>query len=329
MFPKMTVADAANFLGVSTQAIIKKIKTKGLPYHKKQNRIYFGYETSRKIFDISIPSKIISFQIVKGGTGKSNLSMNVAVRASLYGLKTLCIDLDQQANLTELFGVDAQNLVTMVDIIESNETIKIKDNLIEVAKGLFLFPSKLENAVLDDKILTKGLGIDRVYKEIIEPLKKTYDLIVIDCPPALGRSVGAAAFASDEIIAPVIPDNLCLRGLHLLDESLKQMAKTKYGRKIPYRIVYNKFDSRTTLSKEILAGLLRSDVYKDKLNDTYIRNSQDVPKTCIHRVSLFDSLKPSPIKEDIDCLVIDLLGLKDKSNTTNVNIPQTTMKENA
>ena len=271
--------------------------------------------------------RILSFQIVKGGTGKSNLSMNVAVRASLYGLKTLCIDLDQQANLTELLGGNKQNPISMIDLIDSNDTIKMEDHLIKITEGLHLFPSKLENAILDDKILTKGLGMDRVYRDIITPLKEKYDLIIIDCPPALGRSVGAVAFASDEIIAPVIPDHLCLRGLHLLDDSLKQMAKTKYGKKIPYRIVYNKFDSRTTLSKEILAGLLRSNTYKDKLNDTYIRNSQDIPKTCISGVSLFDSLKPSPIKEDIDCLVVDLLGLKSKTNTSSDVLQQ--VKENA
>lgn len=82
------------------------------------------------------------------------------------------------------------------------------------------------------------------------------------------------------------------------------------------KIVFNKFDSRTNLSKEILAGLFNNKNYKNKLNDTYIRTSQDIPNACANKVSLFDSLKPSFIKEDIDLLTRDLLGINIKNKTT-------------
>lgn len=309
MIPKMTITDAASFLSMTTQGVMKKIKNSKLPYFKTQNRVYFGHETSKQLFQISISPKILAFQIVKGGTGKSNLSLNFAIRANLYGLKVLCIDLDQQANLTTLFNVDAPSLDIMYDIICSEGKSLIEDNIVEISDGLHLFPSGLENAALDDEILRRGLGIDRAYKDLFEPLKKHYDLIVIDCPPALGRSVGAAAYAADEVIAPVIPDKLCLRGLNLLENSLKELEEKKYGRKIPYKIIFNKFDNRTNLSKEILAGLFNNENYKDKLNDTYIRISQDIPNACSNKVSLYDSLKTSPVKEDIDHLTRDLLGI--------------------
>lgn len=308
MDPKMTVPETAKFLNISSQAIIKKIKVNNFAFEKKQNRVFFGYETSRKIFNLNLKSKILAFQIVKGGTGKSSIAMNVAIRANLYGLKVLCIDLDQQANLTELFCVDTEELPVMLDIIQSKGKKRIEDSLIEVSKGLHLFPSRLENASLDDTILLQGLGMDRVYKELIYPLKKYYDLIIIDCPPALGRSVGAAALASDEVVAPVIPDKLCLRGLTLLHNSLKELSESKYGRKIPYRIVYNKFDSRTSLSKDILANLLIHKTFKKHLNENYIRQSQEIPNTAANGLSIFDSLKSSPIREDIDALTLDLVG---------------------
>ena len=227
MIPKMTITDASQFLDITPQGVMKKIKNLKLPYCKSQNRIYFGYETSKELFNILIKPKILAFQIVKGGTGKSNISLNFAIRANLYGLKVLCIDLDQQANLTTLFDIDAQGLTIMHDIILSNGKKKIEDNLVKISEGLHLFPSSLENAALDDEILVRGLGIDRVYKDIFEPLREYYDLIIIDCPPALGRSVGAAACAADEVIAPVIPDKLCLRGLQLLEDSLKELEEKK------------------------------------------------------------------------------------------------------
>src|SRR4029077_8382561 len=110
-------------------------------------------------------------------------------------------------------------------------------------------------------------------------LKSYYDLILIDCPPALGRSVVAAANAADKIIAPVIPDRLCLTGLKLLDNMLSDIKESKYGRNIPYEIVYNRFDSRTSLSKDVLSYLLTHKTYKNKLNENYIRQSQEFPNS--------------------------------------------------
>ena len=311
MEPKMTVQDAAAFLQISSQAVVKKLKSKNLHYKKIHNRIFFKHATAKAIFNLKITPKIFATQIVKGGTGKSNITMNAAIRCNLYGLKVLCIDLDQQANLTELFGVESRDEhLVMLDVIESEGKTKIENNLIEITEGLHLFPSRLDNAALDDKILVNGLGIDRVYKDIITPLKSYYDVIFIDCPPALGRSVAAAAHSSDKILAPVIPDRLCLTGLRLLHETLEEIEHSNYGRKIPYEIIYNKFDNRTSLSKEVLSSILASEIYKEKINLNYIRQSQEFPNAAASRTSIFDTFKTTSAKEDIDAFVQNLLGIE-------------------
>lgn len=307
----MTVAEAADFLNITSQAVVKKLKSKNLNFNKSQNRIYFGYSTSRELFNIKINSRVIATQIVKGGTGKSNLTMNLAARANLYGLRVLCIDLDQQANLTELFGLNAvEEYPVMFDILQADGKIKIENNLIEITKGLHLFPSRLENAALDDIILIKGLEVNKVYQDLIMPLKSYYDVIFIDCPPALGRSVVAAAYAADKIIAPVVPDRLCLTGLRLLHETLEEIGESPNGKKIPYDIIYNKFDSRLSLSKIVLKSLLTNDIYKDKVNSYYVRQCQEFSNAAANRASVYDVFKSSPAKEDIDLLVQNLLGLK-------------------
>ena len=311
----MTISDAAHFLNITSQAILKKIKKNNLQRQKINNRVYFGHLTSKKLFNLSVYPSIIATQIVKGGTGKSTITMAIATRANLYGLKVLCIDLDQQANLSILFGVsDVENYHVMYDVVKSKGKLKIENNLIEISTGLHLFPSKLENAALDDTILIQGLGIDRVYKDIITPLKDYYDLILIDCPPALGRSVAAAAHAADKIISPVTPDKLCLTGLKLLHNLLEEIKESKYGKKIPYEIVYNRFDGRTTLSKEVLSSLLTNDIYKGKLNPNYIRQCQEFSNSAAKKTSIYDSLITSSAQEDIDALTKNLLGLEDSKN---------------
>ena len=223
MEPKMLTGDVAHFLNITNQAVLKKLKTKSLPHNKIGKHVYFGYDAAKELFNFKLKNTIIAFQIVKGGVGKTALTHSIAARASLYGAKVLCIDLDQQANLTRHFGVKAESLPVMIDIIKG--AAKIENSIVEITDGIHLFPSRIDNAILDDHIMVESLRLDKVYKEHIDVIKEHYDLILIDCPPALGRSVAAAALASDFIAAPVTPDTQCLTGLDLLSGGLKSIKK--------------------------------------------------------------------------------------------------------
>jgi chromosome partitioning protein len=317
MEPKMLTGDAAGFLKITNQAILKKIKTKQLPYSKTGKNVFFGYGAAKEIFNFTFTSKVIAFQIVKGGVGKTAISHALAARASLYGAKVLCIDLDQQANLTKHFGINSNNLPVMIDVIKGNA--KIENSLVEITDGIHLFPSRIDNAILDDHIMIESLRLDKVYKEHIDNLRDYYDLILIDCPPALGRSVAAAALASDCIFAPVTPDAQCLTGLDLLYDGLKSIKK-KYSRLVPLKILMNKFDGRTVLSREILAKLLDHSIYRDCLLNTYIRQNQEFANFCAASISIFDSIKPSTAKEDIDFLTQETLDLFAKKPTQQENV---------
>src|SRR6188768_3998987 len=114
MNPKMTAADAARFLGVTIQAVHKQLKSKGLPYQKAQNRVFFGHETARALSWQPDNQKTIAFQIVKGGTGKTSIAHSVGVRACLYGARVLFVDLDQQGNLTQACSLDPEKYPCMV-----------------------------------------------------------------------------------------------------------------------------------------------------------------------------------------------------------------------
>ncbi len=306
MEPKMLTGDAAELLKMTNQAILKKIKTKNLPHNKTGKNVFFTYTAAKEIFNFKLNSKVVAFQIVKGGVGKTAISHALAARASLYGAKVLCIDLDQQANLTRHFGINSANLPVMIDVIKGNA--KIENSLVEITDGIHLFPSRIDNAILDDHIMIESLRLDKVYKEHIDNLRDYYDLILIDCPPALGRSVAAAALASDCIIAPVTPDAQCLTGLDLLYDGLKSIKK-KYSRLVPLKILMNKFDGRTLLSREILSKILEHNIYRDCLLNTYIRQNQDFANNCAASVSIFDSIKPSTAKEDIDFLTQEILDI--------------------
>lgn len=314
MEPKMLISDAAEAMSVTAQALHAQIKRKDLPHKKSKNRVYFSYETAKELFPFEFKPQILSFQIVKGGTGKTSLCLAVGVRASLYGAKTLLIDLDQQGNLTRACRIKTHDKPIMIELI--NQEIDIEDGIVPVYDGLDILPSRIENALLDSNLMLKRLPLDKVYRDMIQPLTKKYDLILIDCPPALGSSVAAAALASDKIISPVTPSEFSLEGLEITTREINSIEKA-YQAHIPVCPLLNEFDPRTSLSPDTMRFLLAHPKHSSTLIRTVIRRSQEFENVLTKGMSVFDSLTYSTAKEDVDLLTRELLKIGDAFKANN------------
>lgn len=317
MEPKITAAEIADFLDISLPAVHKKLRTGNLEYEKSQNRVFFNHHTAKKLLNIKFSPKIACIQIVKGGTGKTSLTHSIAIKASLFGAKVLCIDLDQQGNLTQAFKYNAETTPIMIDILKNN--MHLSEGIVNVLPGVDLIPSRIENAVLDPHLMISRSALDRVYKEKIKPIQKKYDLILIDCPPALGSSVTAAALASDIIIAPVTPEKFCFSGLKITFQEISNIEES-YKIDIDFKIILNKYDSRTSLSHEVLSTLVKHPTYGRCLYRTYIRNSQEFPNVIAKGISIFDSLKNTPAKEDVGLLTQEILEIKHHTNNPTIQL---------
>ncbi len=306
MNPKMTVLDAAVCLKKNKGWILSTLEERQLPFMKANQQIYFSHDTAKALFQFSFKPQLIVFQIVKGGTGKTSLVYEFAVRSSLYGAKVLCIDMDQQGNLTHAFQQDAEVVPVMIDVLADNHPLE--QAIIPVMPGIDLVPSRFENSLLDEVLRQKKLPLGSVYRAPWQALKGQYDLIVVDCPPSLGQSVAASALAADCLLAPVTPEKFALSGLDIVYQSVEELQSC-FGVSIDFRIVLNKFEARTTLSQNALRYLLNHPDYESKLLKHYIRLSQEFPKGIANGNSIFESLKPTSAKEDLDKLTQVLLGI--------------------
>ncbi|STX81668.1 sporulation initiation inhibitor protein Soj [Legionella busanensis] len=309
MDPKMLVSEAAEALGVTAQALHNQIKRKELQHVKSRNRVYFGHQTAKSLLSLNFKPQILCFQIVKGGTGKTSMCLAIGVRASLYGAKTLLIDLDQQGNLTKACRINTHDNPIMIELI--NQDIPIEEGIIPVCDGLDILPSRIENALLDSNLMLKRLPLDRVYKEMITPLKEKYDLILIDCPPALGSSVTAAALASERIIAPVTPSEFSLEGLEITKQEVKNIEKN-FHTSLVLSPLLNEFDVRTSLSHETMKFLMTH--YENSLIRSVIRKSQEFENVLTKGESIYDSLNNSPAREDVDLLTREILNIGSPDN---------------
>jgi chromosome partitioning protein len=282
------------------------LKNQQVDFTDRNTSSYFEHDTAKEVFRLKLPARAVAFQIIKGGTGKTSLAQSFAIRASLYGLKVLCIDLDQQGNLTSTFTVDAESYPIMVDILA--EGYSFESAIIKATPGIDLLASRIENALLDDVIKLKQIPLDKVYKEQLALLKKRYDLIVIDCPPNLGQSVAAVTLGVDLVVAPVVPENFALSGLKVTANAIEEI-EASYNVTIPFAIALNKYDPRTILSKEALETFKNHPKYSNHILPNCIRMSQEFPNAAAKDKSIFDVVKATMAKTDIDLLTREILGI--------------------
>lgn len=306
MDPKMIVKEAALALNISEKQALARLQDLKLSFYKSTNLSYFGYTSAKDFFNLAQKPQSIAFQIVKGGTGKTSLASAFAIRANLYGLKVLCIDLDQQGNLTHTFNVNAENYPVMIDILA--EGYSYEQAITKVYPGLYVLASRIENALIDDVIKLKKLPLEIVYREHFADLKKQYDLIVVDCPPNLGQSVAAVTLAVDTVVAPVVPENFALSGLKITCNAIKELEQN-YATNIKFKILVNKYDARTILSQDALHMLSKHPAYSQHLLQTYIRTSQEFPNAISRGKTIFDQVKPTIAKLDVDSLTRELLEI--------------------
>ncbi len=187
----------------------------------------------------------------KGGTGKTTTAVNLSAALGELGQRVLLVDLDGQAASSRWLGVEEDHRLADA-LIRGGGLEPIKG----VAPGVSLAPAsgKLDS-VSHELRATQGGQLRR----ILAPLQEQYDYALIDCPPSLGnRLIGNALLAATHAIVPVEPSILALDGLRIL---LTTLDDVRDGFDHPIELIgvlACRYESRTRLSKLILAELHRA-----------------------------------------------------------------------
>ena len=311
--PKLSIANAASFLGITVQGVHRQLKNKNLHSRcpKIGNKAYINHEIAKELFAIQFKRQHIAGQIVKGGTGKTTTIDNLASCANVYGARVLLIDADPQGNLTDANGVDAEKYPILIDVIKDKD-ISIHDCVVKICNGIDLIPSRIENVVLDNEIVNKRLPLDKFYANILEPIENNYDIIFIDCPPTMGQAVTAASLYVDTILAPLNPDKFSAKGLKILKQEVETLNNT-YKKNINYRVYLNKFSGKTILSDKAIVSLLSDPELEGKVLQTTVQYAQEIPNITDENKNVFKVMKKSSVREDFDRLTRELLEIQPRN----------------
>lgn len=297
----LSVSDLAQLLGLEAAKLLAEIEMKFGP---QPSKVWLAPNLVRRYLSLknySIPSKVVSFQMLKGGVAKTTSALNFGLRAAQYGARVLFIDLDQQANLTFALGVDAEEKPVFIDFVEKKKTVE--QILVSIDQGIDLLPSSLNNSVLDRVLMNGQRNWSLAVTQALKEVRARYDLVILDTAPQLSAINTAVTCASDQVVLPVNPDKFSLLGLRKTIAEL-QMIREDFTLNFGLKVLFTRFDSRESASREILSQCI--DSFEELLIKTYIRSSSDVKNTIRGAKTLFAT--KSKAKEDYDLVSRELLG---------------------
>ncbi len=165
-------------------------------------------------------SKIVAIANHKGGSAKTVTTWSIGALLAQRGLRVLLVDFDPQGSLTLATGVPADDGAPSIwtaiqPLLETGAGSDLAPLIrpLEPA-GLDLLPSSLELAAADLALLHAERR-EYVLADVLAPAADRYDVILIDCQPALSLLVINALTAADAVVIPVPPDYLGVGGLSL------------------------------------------------------------------------------------------------------------------
>ena len=224
------------------------------------------------------PSPTIAVLSQKGGTGKTTMVRTLTDVLRRVGLDVLPVDLDPQGNLSDYFDVDPEATPTIGEVLagRARAVDAIHKNMIPANLGL----------AEAELVLAGKMGRELTLKRALSESRRQHDVIIIDCPPALGLLTVNALVAATHSLVSTEGEYFSLQGVEQVLEVM-ELARDNLNENLNWLgVVMNMVDLRTIHSREALVTLRQS--FGEKVFQTVIRKSIRYPESAERGVSILD-----------------------------------------
>jgi len=201
-------------------------------------------------------ARIISLCNQKGGVGKSTTAQNLSVFLAAFGKRLLIVDVDPQANTTSGFGLNPRKLEksiyhVLIGKFPAEEVIRKSDIL---AVDILPASPALAGASVE---LVDMYNREYKLKEVLEPVRRKYDFIVIDSPPSLGLLTINALVAAGKVIIPVQCEYYALEGLADLLRTIQLINTNLKTRVAIFGALLTMYDRKSRLHRAVAKEIRR------------------------------------------------------------------------
>jgi chromosome partitioning protein len=231
--------------------------------------------------------KILGVVNQKGGVGKTTTAINLAACLALEGLRILLVDCDPQANATSGLGVRRDdNRHSIYDVLVGDAQAEAVILPTEIGT-LWLLPgsknltgANIELAPAEDRALR--------LRHALGPLQPRFDLIVLDCPPALDLLTLNVLGAADTLIVPMQAEYFALEGITELISTLERVRAAVNPTVTIEGVLLTMYDDRTNLAQQVTDTL--REYFRERLFQTVIPRNVRLAEAPSHGkpVALYD-----------------------------------------
>lgn len=244
-------------------------------------------------------AKVVSFINMKGGVGKTTLSVNIGYTlAKEFGKRVLLIDADPQMNATQytlhedlvyqilddpnksIFGI-LDNRTPLPGVLHRDERGSQKFN------GIFQITNKFHVIPSNIRLMELNLALSpfKLRKYIKDNVNSSYDIIIIDSPPTISSYTNIALLASQYYIVPMTTDYLSLVGLPILEAYISNLKQEFAIDLTAIGIILNKVDTQLKMYQDVKQKILAKTEWRQILF-----NNELLERTMIGRAFLQEKI---------------------------------------
>jgi chromosome partitioning protein len=251
-----------------------------------------------------ISQQVQVFYNFKGGTGKTSLCYQVSYHLAVLGFSVLALDLDPQGHLSSVMRIPEDwNGPTIYDVMING--IDFEEAIVPILPGLDLLPANISMTRIEVPLSTK-IKREEKLSQIISPMRKVYDFIILDTNPTISTLNMNALVASDRVNVVCETQPFSLSGLRVLVEEMINFY-SDMGLEPNYCIIPNKYEVKTATAQEVL-GALRSE-FSSAVLGAVVRKSEEINIAAKKKLPVSAFCRPkSTAFEDIMDLVHELVN---------------------